>query len=80
MLLLAIEWGSDRKELTITSKANSFGRLAGDPEQGVKGGKMTHSLRSMGSAALNYAMVAQGGLDLYWWVVLVYSLQFADEL
>jgi len=27
---------------------------------------MAHSLRSIGSAALNYAMVAQGGLDLYW--------------
>jgi len=27
---------------------------------------MAHSLRSMGSAALNFAMVAQGGLDLYW--------------
>ena len=28
---------------------------------------MAHSLRSLGSAALNYAMVAQGGLDLYWY-------------
>ena len=30
------------------------------------GGKMCHSLRSMGSAALNIAAVATGGLDLYW--------------
>lgn len=43
-------------------------KLAGDPARGVEGGKMAHSLRSMGSAALNYAMVAQGGLDLYWCV------------
>ncbi|KAJ7161239.1 hypothetical protein C8R43DRAFT_323478 [Mycena crocata] len=64
--LIAIEWGSDRGEKTITSKSASFGRLAGNPEQDVKGGKMAHSLRSVGSAALNFAMVAQGGLDLYW--------------
>ncbi|KAG6857300.1 hypothetical protein H0H87_006493 [Tephrocybe sp. NHM501043] len=64
--LVAVEWGSDRCERTITSKSSSFGRLAGNPAQGVTGGKMSHSLRSMGSAALNFAMVAQGGLDLYW--------------
>ncbi|KAJ7109874.1 hypothetical protein C8R44DRAFT_833473 [Mycena epipterygia] len=64
--LIAIEWGSDRGEKTITSKSSSFGRLAGNPAQDVKGGKMAHSLRSLGSAALNFAMVAQGGLDLYW--------------
>lgn len=29
---------------------------------------MAHSLRSVGSAALNFALVAQGGLDLYWCV------------
>jgi myo-inositol-1(or 4)-monophosphatase len=27
---------------------------------------MAHSLRSVGSAALNFALVAQGALDLYW--------------
>jgi len=27
---------------------------------------MVHSLRSMGSAALNIATVATGGLDMYW--------------
>ncbi|KAJ6609363.1 hypothetical protein B0H10DRAFT_2297879 [Mycena sp. CBHHK59/15] len=53
--LIAIEWGSDRGEKTITSKSSSFGRLAGNPAQNVHG-----------SAALNFAMVAQGGLDLYW--------------
>ncbi|KDR85501.1 hypothetical protein GALMADRAFT_132193 [Galerina marginata CBS 339.88] len=64
--LIAIEWGSDRTKTTIDAKAGSFSRLSGNPAQGVSGGKMAHSLRSMGSAALNYAMVAQGGLDLYW--------------
>ncbi|KJA28440.1 hypothetical protein HYPSUDRAFT_177509 [Hypholoma sublateritium FD-334 SS-4] len=64
--LIAVEWGSDRSSKTITAKSNSFSRLAGNSAQGVIGGKMAHSLRSVGSAALNYALVAQGGLDLYW--------------
>ncbi|KAF5312697.1 hypothetical protein D9619_002693 [Psilocybe cf. subviscida] len=64
--LIAIEWGSDRVEKTINAKSSSFSRLAGDPARGVQGGRMAHSLRSMGSAALNFALVAQGGLDLYW--------------
>lgn len=50
----------------MDAKAGSFSRLAGDAAGGVVGGKNAHSLRSLGSAALNYAMVAQGGLDLYW--------------
>ncbi|KAF9056070.1 hypothetical protein BJ165DRAFT_1430625 [Panaeolus papilionaceus] len=64
--LIAVEWGSDRRKITIDTKSQSFSRLAGNPSQGVEGGKMAHSLRSLGSAALNFALVAQGGLDLYW--------------
>ncbi|KAF8203958.1 hypothetical protein BJ912DRAFT_895941 [Pholiota molesta] len=64
--LIAVEWGSDRSLGTISAKSDSFSRLAGNPAQGIVGGKMAHSLRSVGSAALNYALVAQGGLDLYW--------------
>ncbi|KAJ2921563.1 hypothetical protein H1R20_g15530, partial [Candolleomyces eurysporus] len=64
--VIGVEWGSDRCETTISAKSTSFSRLAGDPEKGVAGGRMAHSLRSMGSAALNYSMVAQGGLDIYW--------------
>ncbi|KAF8240868.1 inositol monophosphatase [Tricholoma matsutake] len=64
--VLAVEWGSDRCDTTISAKSRSFGRLVSNPAQGVNGGKMAHSLRSVGSAALNFAMVAQGGLDLYW--------------
>ena len=61
--------------MTMDGKGGSFMRLAGDPngggkiEEKVERGRMAHSLRSMGSAALNFAMVAQGGLDLYWWVL-----------
>ena len=49
----------------MKSRAESFQRLAGDG-RGFLGGKMAHSLRSMGSAALNFAAVASGTLDLYW--------------
>lgn len=67
--VIAVEWGSDRSQVAAGSKADSFLRLAGDPNHAtspVKGGKMAHSLRSLGSAALNFSMVAQGGLDMYW--------------
>ncbi|KIL00803.1 hypothetical protein PAXRUDRAFT_129061 [Paxillus rubicundulus Ve08.2h10] len=61
---IAIEWGSDRGVPAITDKSDSFLKLAGDSS--IPGGKMAQSLRSMGSAALNFSMVAQGGLDMYW--------------
>jgi myo-inositol-1(or 4)-monophosphatase len=70
--LVAVEWGSDRTKTAMDGKGGSFIRLAGDPAGGgkdsqrVERGRMAHSLRSMGSAALNFAMVAQGGLDIYW--------------
>ena len=64
--LLAVEWGSDRTVGPLTKRSESFHKLAGDPESGVEGGRMAHSLRSLGSSALNFAMVAQGGLDIYW--------------
>ena len=62
--LIAVEWGSDRAREPIRRKADSFSRLAGAPPYGV----MAHSLRSVGSAALNFALVAQGALDMYWCV------------
>ena len=63
---LGIEWGSDRSHPIVEAKGESFKRLAGDPQEGVARGQMAHSLRSLGSAALNYGQVAQGGLDIYW--------------
>jgi myo-inositol-1(or 4)-monophosphatase len=62
--LIAVEWGSDRTQEAIRRKAGSFSSLAGAPPHGV----MAHSLRSVGSAALNFALVAQGALDMYWCV------------
>lgn len=32
---------------------------------------MVHALRSLGSSAMNFATVAQGGLDLYWYVSVI---------
>jgi myo-inositol-1(or 4)-monophosphatase len=51
---------------TLTSKSASFLQLVGNPSQGVEGGRMAQALRSLGSAALNFSMVAQGGMDMYW--------------
>jgi myo-inositol-1(or 4)-monophosphatase len=64
--LTVVEFGSDRSKEIMDLKARSFTRLAGDPEGGVEGGRMGHGLRSIGSAALNYALVASGSLDIYW--------------
>ncbi|KAH9973327.1 hypothetical protein BGW80DRAFT_1310024 [Lactifluus volemus] len=63
--LIAVEWGSDRGPDAIRRKANSFACLAGAPPDGV----MAHALRSLRSAALNFALVTQGAVDLYWMLV-----------
>ncbi|KAK0217665.1 hypothetical protein EDD85DRAFT_365427 [Armillaria nabsnona] len=63
---IAVEWGNDRALKPLTSRSESFHLIAGDPSNGVVGGRMAHSLRSLGSSAMNFAMVAQGGLDMYW--------------
>ena len=60
--LIGVEWGSDRSSDAIRAKSQSFARLAGAPPVGV----MAHSLRTVGSGALNFALVAQGALDMYW--------------
>ncbi|KAF8427739.1 inositol monophosphatase [Tirmania nivea] len=61
--LCAIEWGSDRSGPNWECKYNTFRTLAAAPSEG---GKIVHSLRSMGSAALNFCAVAKGEVDLYW--------------
>ncbi|KAG5999226.1 hypothetical protein E4U21_007224, partial [Claviceps maximensis] len=61
--LLAIEWGSDRNGLNYELKTDVFKKLAASRETG---GSMVHSLRSLGSAALNMAAVAAGQMDAYW--------------
>lgn len=61
--LIAAEYGSSREAPALPAKMKTFERLVAHTNAG---GKMCHSLRSMGSAALNIAAVATGGLDLYW--------------
>lgn len=45
----------------MSNKLNSFKKLTGDKQDG---GKMVHSLRSVGSAAINICMVAAGDIDV----------------
>ena len=61
--LIGVEWGSDRSGPNWDTKIRTFEKLGKTREQG---GAMVHSMRSMGSAALNFCAVAAGTLDLYW--------------
>ena len=61
--LVAVEWGNERSGNNWEVKTKTFAALAGAKDQG---GAMVHSLRSLGSAALNLCAVASGTLDAYW--------------
>ncbi|KAI6781439.1 Inositol monophosphatase-like protein [Emericellopsis cladophorae] len=61
--LIAVEWGSSRDGPNFDLKTKVFSKLAASKETG---GAMCHSLRSLGSAALNLASVAAGQVDAYW--------------
>jgi myo-inositol-1(or 4)-monophosphatase len=61
--LVATEWGSDRRGNNFDLKVKVFSKLGAAKEDG---GAMVHSMRSMGSAALNLSAVAAGQLDMYW--------------
>lgn len=61
--LVAIEWGNERSGNNWSVKTATFAALAGSPDIG---GAMVHSLRSLGSAALNLCAVASGTIDAYW--------------
>jgi myo-inositol-1(or 4)-monophosphatase len=61
--LVAVEWGSSRDDQNYDVKTEVFRKLCLSK---TKGGSMVHSLRSLGSAALNLCAVAAGQLDIYW--------------
>jgi len=61
--LIAVEYGYNRQGPAMTSKTKTFNALAAHPDMG---GKMCHSIRSLGTAALDTIMVATGGVDVYW--------------
>ncbi|KAK3353611.1 hypothetical protein B0T25DRAFT_217837 [Lasiosphaeria hispida] len=62
--LIAVEWGSQRDGDNFEIKARVFRALTASKENG--GGSMVHSLRSLGSAALNLCACAAGQVDIYW--------------
>jgi myo-inositol-1(or 4)-monophosphatase len=62
--LVAVEWGANRAGNDLAVRARSFERLVRDRALG--GGGMVHSMRSLGSAALNMCAVAAGRFDAYW--------------
>ncbi|GFZ48020.1 hypothetical protein JCM24511_05768 [Saitozyma sp. JCM 24511] len=61
--LIGVEYGSSRSAPQLPAKVKAFEKLAAHTKDG---GKMVHSLRSAGTAAINIALVATGGLDMYW--------------
>ncbi|KAE8539910.1 hypothetical protein D1P53_003848 [Cryptococcus gattii VGV] len=61
--LIGVEYGMSRSPPALPRKVATFEKLTAHTDVG---GKMCHSLRSMGSAALNIVLVASGGLDMYW--------------
>lgn len=61
--LVAVEWGADRTGNNFEVKHQTYTKLARVAEDG---GAMVHSMRSIGSAALNLCSVACGVLDMYW--------------
>jgi len=61
--LVGAEWGSDRTGVNFALKTEVFKKLAASKESG---GAMVHSIRCMGSAALNLTATAAGQQDVYW--------------
>lgn len=58
--------GSDRRAETVEVKIDSFRRLNGDADKGVKGGVMVHALRTTGATTANLVHIAAGELDISW--------------
>lgn len=58
---IGVEYGMSRSPPALPRKVATFEKLTAHTDVG---GKMCHSLRSMGSAALNIVLVASGGLDM----------------
>lgn len=61
--LVAVEWGNQRKGPNWELRTNVHKKLLTDREEG---GAFCKSVRSNGSAALDFCYVAQGMLDCFW--------------
>ncbi|PVI03489.1 inositol monophosphatase [Periconia macrospinosa] len=61
--LVAVEWGNEREGANWKLRADVHKKLLTSKEEG---GAMCKSVRSNGSAALNFCYVAAGMLDAFW--------------
>ncbi|KAF2028713.1 hypothetical protein EK21DRAFT_101606 [Setomelanomma holmii] len=61
--LVAIEWGNQRKGPNWALRKDIHNKLLTDEEEG---GAFCKSVRSNGSAALDFCYVAQGIIDVFW--------------
>lgn len=61
--LIAVEWGNQRKGPNWELRTDVHKKLLTDKEEG---GAFCKSIRSNGSAALDFCYVAQGMLDAFW--------------
>jgi myo-inositol-1(or 4)-monophosphatase len=61
--LIAVEWGNQRSGPNWALRSSVHTRLLTDK---TEGGAFCKSVRSSGSAALNFCYVAQGVLDVFW--------------
>jgi myo-inositol-1(or 4)-monophosphatase len=61
--LVAVEWGSERVGANWELRTRLATRLL---TAKVGGGAMVHSVRSSGSAALDFCYVAAGWIDMFW--------------
>jgi len=61
--LVALEWGSERRGPNWEVRTRTAQTLLSAK---AAGGAMVHSVRSSGSAALDFCYVAAGWLDLFW--------------
>ena len=61
--LLVIEWGNERKGSNWACRTSTHNKLLTDASEG---GAMCKTIRSNGSAALNFCYVAQGIMDAFW--------------
>ena len=61
--LLVVEWGNERKGANWVCRTSTHNKLLTDM---TEGGAMCKTIRSNGSAALDFCYVAQGIMDAFW--------------
>lgn len=61
--LVALEWGSERQGPNWDLRTHMSQKLLSSK---AMGGAMVHSIRSSGSAALDFCYVAAGWMDMFW--------------